>query len=86
MASMKRERTVGLAFALPWLIGLSLFVLYPFLASFYYSLCDYSVLEGAVWCGAENYRALLEDEVFLMSVRATVLYALLSIPAGIVVS
>ena len=86
MATLKQERIVGLAFALPWLIGLSAFVLYPFVASFYYSLCDYSVLEGAVWCGAENYKALLDDDVFLMSIKATMLYALLSIPAGITVS
>ena len=54
----KRERRnlwTGLAFTSPWIVGLGAFTLYPVLASFYYSFCDYSVLTKPVFIGLGNY-------------------------------
>ena len=50
----RRNLCVGLAFVSPWIIGFILFTLYPVLASFYYSFCDYDVLSKAVWIGSLN--------------------------------
>lgn len=74
----------GLLFASPWLIGFTVFTLYPVLASLYYSFCDYSVLQSPVFIGVENYQRLAHDSVFWLSLRNTLFYAALSIPLGMV--
>ena len=69
LASVNRRN--GLLFCLPWLIGLTVFLLYPLLAAFYYSLCDYSVLLPPVFVGLDNYVALLHDSYFWNAVENT---------------
>ncbi len=54
----------GILFCLPWIIGLSVFLVYPLLAALYYSLCDYSVLLPPVFIGLDNYIDLLRDALF----------------------
>lgn len=76
----------GLLFALPWLVGLSVFTLYPVVASLVYSFCDYSVLQSPLWIGAENYSRMAQDAVFWKSLRNTFFYAALSLPLGMIVS
>ena len=82
-----RDKQVkGVIFALPWVIGLGLFTLYPFAASMYYGFTDFSVLQAPAWIGATNFEEMAQDTVFWKVLRNTLLYAGLSIPAGIVVS
>ncbi len=81
-----RDLRRGLAFCLPWLIGLSLFLLYPLAAAFYYSLCDYSVLLPPVFIGLDNYRDLVSDELFWKSLGNTTYYAVGSVALGSLVS
>lgn len=82
----KRNLRNGLLFCAPWLIGLSVFTAYPVGASLFYSFCDYSVLQAPVWSGLENYERMLRDSVFWLSLKNTLIYALLSLPAGMVVA
>lgn len=76
----------GLAFLSPWLIGFSLFTFLPIVLSFYYSLCDYSLLQKPLYTGLDNYRALAADPVFWKSLVNTGYYALMALPAGMLVS
>lgn len=76
----------GWFFALPWTVGFGVFLLYPIVASLYYSFCDYSILTGAVYIGAENYTKLAGDDVFWRSLTNTLIYAGCSVPLGLVVS
>jgi multiple sugar transport system permease protein len=85
-ASDARNLYRGLLFCSPWLIGLTLFLLYPLAAAFYYSLCDYSVLLPPVFIGLENYRDLLTDQLFWKSLGNTTYYALGSVTLGSLVS
>ncbi|HET9869964.1 MAG TPA: sugar ABC transporter permease [bacterium] len=78
----KRNLALGLAFTGPWIVGFSAFTLYPALASFAYSLCDYSVLTKPVFIGLGNYRDLFTDQVYWKSVFNTFFYALLYLPLG----
>ncbi|MCX7914818.1 MAG: sugar ABC transporter permease [Verrucomicrobiae bacterium] len=82
----RRNLRNGLLFCAPWLIGLSVFTAYPVGASLFYSFCDYSVLQAPVWCGLENYERMMRDTVFWLSLKNTLVYALLSLPAGMVVA
>ncbi len=76
----------GLAFAALWLIGLSVFMLYPVAASLFYSFCDYSVLQSPIWTGTENYRRMWHDRAFWISLKNTLFFAALSLPLGMIVS
>ena len=80
------NRRNGLLFCLPWLIGLTVFLIYPLCAAFYYSLCDYSVLLPPVFIGFDNYVDLMKDPLFWKSLYNTAYYAAGSVVLGMVVS
>ena len=87
MGSIARaNRRNGLLFCLPWLIGLTVFLLYPLGAALYYSLCDYSVLLPPVFIGLDNYADLLQDPLFWKSLGNTAYFALGSVLLGLFVS
>lgn len=82
----KRKALTGVLFSSPWLIGLSVFLLYPLLAAFYYSLCDYSVLLPPVFVGLDNYIELFQDKLFWKSLWNTSFFALCSVGLSVVVA
>jgi multiple sugar transport system permease protein len=86
MPSERRGLRVGLAFTSLWIVGLSIFTIYPVAASLFYSFCDYSILQRPVWAGLENYQNLVADDVFWQSLRNTLFFAGLSVPMGMGVS
>jgi multiple sugar transport system permease protein len=86
MKSRRRESLTALLFISPWIVGFSLFLLYPLLASLYYSFCDYSVLRPPVWVGMENYRDLIHDSVFRTTLFNTGMFSALALPMGMFVA
>jgi len=76
----------GLLFCLPWLLGLSVFLIYPLCAALYYSLCDYSVLLPPVFIGLDNYVDLANDPLFWKSLGNTAYFAFGSVCLGLFVS
>lgn len=76
----------GMAFLSPWLVGFSVFMALPIALSAYYSVCDYTLVKSPVFCGLENYRDLIHDPTFWKSLRNTVLYAAMALPAGLLLS
>jgi multiple sugar transport system permease protein len=82
--SRNREAVVGYIYIAPWLIGFLLFVLGPLVASLYYSFTYYSLLTTPQWIGLENYtRALFNDRLFWISVQKSLLFALTTVPLGV---
>jgi multiple sugar transport system permease protein len=76
----------GLLFCSPWLIGFSVFLLYPIAASFYYSLTEFSVLQPPTFVGLANYRDLWAENVFWKSIWNTLYYAAFALPFGMIVA
>jgi multiple sugar transport system permease protein len=76
----------GLCFVSPWLVGFSLFMLYPIVSSLYYSLCEFSVLQPPQFIGLGNYTDLLADDVFRLALRNTLFYAAFALPLGILLA
>ena len=71
----------ALVFIGPWLIGFLVFRLYPFVASVYYSLTFYTILQPPKFIGLNNFYTLFfGDPRFLTSLYNTAYYALLSVP------
>ena len=85
-AAERRQLGKGLAFISPWIIGFCIFLLIPIILSFYYSLCDYSLLQSPVYIGAANYQELSKDPVFWLSLKNTLIYALIALPSGMFVA
>jgi multiple sugar transport system permease protein len=81
-----RNLCKGLAFLSPWLVGFSLLTLVPLALSLYYSFTDFSLIQSPVFTGTQNYRDLFHDEIFWLADRNTCKYALLALPAGLILS
>jgi multiple sugar transport system permease protein len=87
MSAMRaRNLRNGLLFASPWLLGFLIFVLYPLLASLYYSFTDYNIIKPPQWVGLDNVRALLTDSLFWTSMGNTLYMVVFGLPAGLAVS
>jgi len=84
--SERRNLRNGLLFCAPWLLGMSVFLLYPLGAAFYFSLCDYSVLLDPVFIGTANYVDLAQDELFWKSLGNTIYFAFGAVTLGVLVS
>lgn len=78
-----QEAIEGYALASPWLVGFLVFTLGPFIAALYFSLTDYSVFSAPRWIGLENYREMLGDRLFSVSLYNTVYYTALSVPLSL---
>ncbi len=85
--AVRHDLINGLIFVSPWLIGFLLFIIYPLLASLYYSFTDYNVLQPAKFVGARNFTDMLgKDHLFWTAVKNTFIYAICSIPLNICAS
>jgi multiple sugar transport system permease protein len=74
----------GYMFALPWLIGLVVFIIGPILASIYLSLTAYDILSAPQFIGLQNYQhALFGDNLFWLSILRTLEYGILTVPLGL---
>ncbi len=74
----------GYLFILPGIIGLCVFVVYPLVSSGYYSLTEWNGATPARWIGIENFRYIFnQDPSILGSLKATALWVLWSVPAGV---
>ena len=78
----KREAKIGILFAMPWILGFLIFMLYPILASLFYSFTNYSVLRPPKMIGIANYQELAGDKVFIQSLTNTIYYLVGSVPLG----
>lgn len=77
----------GLLFLSPCLIGLTLFVGFPFMASLYLSFTSYDGVSPPLWVGVRNYFEMAaEDPLFYASLWNTFYFVLASVPLGTAVS
>jgi multiple sugar transport system permease protein len=81
-----REQLTGMMFALPYLIGVAVFLVFPLAMSLYYSFCNYSMLQPPIWIGWTNYSHLLTDHAFHIAMINTILYAAISVPFTLALS
>jgi len=78
----------GVLFCSPWIVGFVFLFAWPFLASLYWSLCRFDLINPAQFVGLENYQRLMGElgtsRGFGLAIRNTVYYSLLSVPLSIV--
>lgn len=74
-------------YLMPWLLGMVLLQLYPFLCSLYYSFTNYKISSSPKWCGLDNYIYLFtQDTEFWNSLKVTVLYTLYTVPGKLIMA
>ncbi|SCP97631.1 carbohydrate ABC transporter permease [Anaerobium acetethylicum] len=91
MTSKQKRRlkndAIGYSFILPNLIGYSIFILIPVLFSFILSLAEWDGSSNPiVFVGLENFRHLMDDSTFKISLVNTMKYAVFTVPITIVAS
>jgi multiple sugar transport system permease protein len=77
-----RRRTLeGYLFALPWIVGIFAFFLYPMGYAVYISFTDWRVTGISPWVGLGNYQRLFSsDPLFVHSLKLTSVYTVISVP------
>ena len=81
---MKSNRFVALVL-IPALGLLTLFIVIPILGSFFFSLFDYNPLrESNPFLGLDNYFRLFKEEVYLTSLRNTIVFVLVTVSINII--
>lgn len=90
MSALKRhDAKWGYIFISLWIVGFLTFYLVPMLASFGFSLLDFQLAkpQDIEYVGLENWRRMLfEDELVWQSMRVTFVFALITLPIGMIVA
>ena len=82
-----RDTLWGHLFLGPWFIGFFVLTLGPMIASLYLSMTDFSLLSKPNWIGLKNYVDMFtNDPKYLASIKATVIYVVLGVPAQLIVA
>jgi multiple sugar transport system permease protein len=84
--SRTRSLRAGLLFCSPWIIGILAFIVYPTIASFYYSLTQYDLLQSPTFIGLGNYQQLIGDPKMLTAIYNTLYFMVFWIPLNLILS
>lgn len=82
----KQEALWGYVFLIPFLIGFLLFILGPVVASFGLSFTEWNLIGNPKFVGLANYRSLIDDNTFKVSLINTLYYTGVSLPITIAFS
>ena len=76
------ENRCGIAFVLPQVIGLILFVLVPLIIAVYLSFCEWNFIDTPTWVGLKNYSAVFsfDGDVFFKTLENTAVFLVGIIP------
>ena len=82
----KRSKNCYL-FLLPFAILFAMFYIFPVVASIYFSFTYYNILEPPRFLGFANYiNLILQDDVFLIGLKNTLIIAIVTGPLGYIMS
>ena len=73
--AQRGEARAGVLFALPWIIGMTLFVAIPLVVTFYIAQTKFQIIGAPKWVGMQNYEALWSDPDFWKSAQNTLIFA-----------
>jgi len=83
LAVFWKQYGIGYLFLAPFLILFIVFTLIPVAVSAGLSFTNYNMLQPPKWLGVANYQLLLaEDDIFIMAIKNTIIFSLISGPLG----
>lgn len=74
------------AFIAPLVVGLLIFYIWPIVQTIYFSFTNWGFFGGYRWTGLTNYQTLFSDAELGRALLNTLIYTVLSVSGGIVVS
>ncbi len=78
---MYENKRLGFLFVLPFVLGVLMFKLFPFVMSFALSFTEYDVMSPPVWIGTGNYEQMLtQDPLFSKSLGVTLFFVAMAVP------
>lgn len=76
-----KETLTNFSLLSPWIFTFLIFWLYPLLYSFYLSFNEYNILNREnTFVGFENYTSLFQDEIFIASIKNTLIFSIGTVP------
>ncbi len=81
----RRFRAIPYVFLFPALALVAVFVVYPIIAVFWYSLTDYDIVRPPVFIGFDNFVKVFADETFWLALTHSIVY-LIATPILIILS
>jgi ABC-type sugar transport system permease subunit len=78
-----RDNIAGYLFLTPALIGFLVFTVFPALAGLVMGFLEWDLLRPPTWVGIENFVQLTRDDIFITSLRNTLLWVLYYVPISI---
>lgn len=80
-----KRQNAGFYYILPWLAGLLVFQLYPFVQSLYYSFTNFNGTGQAEFVGLANYiKIFTKDDIAIKSLLITIVYVLIAVPLKLI--
>ena len=76
----------GYGMVAPLVAGLAVFYFYPFVQRIYMSFTKTGAFNRSTWNGISNYVELFGDETFWQSLKNTLVYVVMTVPVGILLS
>ena len=83
---MKRDWAWGYLFIAPQVIGMIAFGLGPMIAVLVLSFGSWDLIHSINWVGLNNYQAEISDPIFWKSVKNSVYYTVVFIPASLILA
>jgi multiple sugar transport system permease protein len=80
----KSEERAAYLFLSPWIIGFIILLAGPIIASVYLSMNEWSLVSPPKWVGLGNYEKMVNDREFLISLKVTLRYLVMSVPVYLV--
>ncbi|MDD6284508.1 MAG: sugar ABC transporter permease [Firmicutes bacterium] len=86
-SGLEQSQLTSYAMLSPWLILFIIFGLIPVLVAILLGFTNYDMLNFPKWAGFDNYiRLLLDDDVFQISLKNTLIFAVITGPIGYLLS
>ena len=81
-----RRNVTGYLFISPFILGFILWFLIPALIAVYLSVHKWNLISAPEFVGMDNVEQLFKDPLFPQALKATVLYTVISVPLGLMLS
>lgn len=82
-AYLRRQQRTAICFLLPNLVGFVIFILYPVFRALIISLTNWDGFQTMDFVGLKNYISLFSDQTFVISLKNTLLYTVVTVPLSI---
>src|SRR3712207_5139141 len=77
-STRKAQRRLGLIFVTPLIVMIGIFMVFPLINAFYYSLVDFDGLDPTPpWVGLDNFTELLQDDQVYAAFKNNVIWVII---------